>query len=123
MAQQSLYLLKHNLNGLQIISRINKNLINKNKLLIGKRYVGNSATTTSVSERIESSSTSRPTPPPVREPLDLSFSNTRDAYKSKTTNQLLRALLVLKLSSYDFLVHNHSKVLSLNLWFVFLKLI
>ncbi|CAM6031333.1 unnamed protein product, partial [Sphagnum compactum] len=60
-----------------------------------------------------SSSTSRPTPPPVREPLDLSFSNTRDAYKSKTTNQLLRALLVLKLSSYDFLVNNHSKLIKI----------
>lgn len=46
-----------------------------------------------------------------KEQLDLSFTNTRNAYKSKTTFELLRAMLVLKLSSYDILVKNHKKVL------------
>jgi len=45
------------------------------------------------------------------DPLDLTFSNTKEAYKSKTTFELVRALLVLKLSSYGFLVNNHAKVL------------
>ena len=44
------------------------------------------------------------------DPLDLTFSNTKEAYKSKTTWELMRALLVLKLSSYDFLINNHQKV-------------
>lgn len=58
----------------------------------------------------ESSSSS--SGPPNRDPLDLTFSNTKDAYKSKTTGELVRALVVLKLSSYDFLVFNHTKVSS-----------
>jgi hypothetical protein len=45
-----------------------------------------------------------------KDPLDLSFSNTKQVYKSKTTFELARALLVLKLSSFDFLIHNHKKV-------------
>ena len=45
-----------------------------------------------------------------RDPLDLTFSNTKEAYKSKTTGELTRALLVLKLSSYAFLINNHKRV-------------
>lgn len=45
-----------------------------------------------------------------KDPLDLTFSNTKEAYKSKTTSELIRALLVLKLSSYDVLINNHAKV-------------
>ena len=45
-----------------------------------------------------------------KDPLDLSFSNTKEAYKSKTTLELTRALLVLKLSSFNFLIANHRKV-------------
>ena len=45
-----------------------------------------------------------------KDPLDLTFSNTKQAYKSKTTLELIRALVVLKLSSYGFLIDNHAKV-------------
>lgn len=45
-----------------------------------------------------------------RDVLDLTFTDTRAAYKSKTNYELLRALIVLKLTSYDFLTRNHTKV-------------
>ncbi|GFQ89963.1 proline dehydrogenase 1, mitochondrial [Trichonephila clavata] len=49
---------------------------------------------------------------PQRDPLDLSFENTKDAFKSKTTWELFRAFLVLKLSTYSFLVENHEKLIA-----------
>ncbi|XP_013774417.1 proline dehydrogenase 1, mitochondrial-like [Limulus polyphemus] len=51
--------------------------------------------------------------PPERDPLDLTFENTQAAYKSKKTWELVRGLLVLKLSSYPYLVENHEKLLGL----------
>lgn len=48
-----------------------------------------------------------------KEPLDLTFSNTKEAYKSKTSAELIRTLFVLKLSSYDFLIENHPRVSAL----------
>lgn len=50
-----------------------------------------------------------------KDKLDLTFSNTKDAYKSKTTSELIRALLVLKLSSYDILINNHARVRKMSL--------
>lgn len=47
------------------------------------------------------------------DPLDLTFEDTKSAYKSKTTWELFRALLVLKLTKYDYLVENHQKLLKL----------
>ena len=46
------------------------------------------------------------------EKLDLTFTNTKEAYKSKKMSDLIRACLVLKLSSFDYLVQNHEKVIS-----------
>ena len=46
------------------------------------------------------------------EKLDLTFTDTKEAYKSKRTSELIRACLVLKLSSFDFLVQNHEKVIN-----------
>lgn len=45
-----------------------------------------------------------------KDELDLTFENTKDAYKSKTTSELIRALVVLKLSTYDYLVENNKRV-------------
>lgn len=45
------------------------------------------------------------------EKLDLTFSDTKEAYKSKRTSELIRACLVLKLSSFNYLVQNHEKVM------------
>lgn len=45
-----------------------------------------------------------------KDKLDLTFENTKDAYKSKTTWELIRALMVLKLSTYDFLAENNQQV-------------
>ncbi|KFM76765.1 Proline dehydrogenase 1, mitochondrial, partial [Stegodyphus mimosarum] len=42
-----------------------------------------------------------------RDELDLTFENTKDAYKSKTTWELVRALMVLKLTTFDYLVENN----------------
>lgn len=45
-----------------------------------------------------------------RDELDLTFENTKNAYKSKTTWELIRALTVLKLTTFDYLVENNQKV-------------
>ena len=45
-----------------------------------------------------------------KDPLDLTFSNPRDAYKSKRTSELIRGYVVLTLSSFDFLVENQERV-------------
>lgn len=45
-----------------------------------------------------------------KDDLDLTFENTKDAYKSKTTWELIRALTVLKLTTLDYLVENNQKV-------------
>lgn len=42
--------------------------------------------------------------------LDLTFTDSKEAYKSKKTSELIRAYLVLKLSSFDYIVLNHDKV-------------
>lgn len=49
-------------------------------------------------------------PPYTRDTLDLTFRDTKQAYKSKTTAELLRAVIVLYISSFDTLVYNHAKV-------------
>ena len=46
--------------------------------------------------------------------LDLTFTDTKEAYKSKKTSDLIRACLILKLSQFKFLVQNHEKVNDLN---------
>lgn len=46
--------------------------------------------------------------------LDLTFNNTRLAYKSKTLSELARNYLVLGLSSSDFLVRNNDKLMKLS---------
>lgn len=43
-------------------------------------------------------------------PIDFNSVDTVNAYKSKSIYDLIRALTVLKLTSYDFLVENHAKV-------------
>ena len=45
-----------------------------------------------------------------KDPLDMSFTNTKEAYKSKATSELMRAWFVLKLSSYSFIIDNNAKV-------------
>lgn len=51
--------------------------------------------------------------PPQRDPLDLSFNDARAAYKSKTTGELLRGYIVLKLSSNNWIVNNHQELMRL----------
>lgn len=51
-----------------------------------------------------------PVPKRRKDVLDLTFTNTKEAYKNKTSYELLRALVVLKLTSYDFVTNNHAKV-------------
>lgn len=42
--------------------------------------------------------------------ISVNFDQTRDAYKSKDTLELLRSLVVFKLCSYDFLVDKNQEV-------------
>lgn len=44
--------------------------------------------------------------------VSVSFEQTREAYKSKESLELLRSLLVFKLCSYDFLVERNQEVSS-----------
>lgn len=46
--------------------------------------------------------------------IHVDFEQTKEAYKSKGTAELLRGLLVLKLCSYDFLVDKNKEVKSFN---------
>ncbi|KAK7088799.1 proline dehydrogenase 1, mitochondrial-like isoform X2 [Littorina saxatilis] len=49
--------------------------------------------------------------PRIHPELDLSFNNAQEAYKSKRTSQLLRALLVFNLCSINVLVENQKQLL------------
>ncbi|KAI2799457.1 hypothetical protein BLOT_011358 [Blomia tropicalis] len=46
--------------------------------------------------------------------IDLTFSNTKQAYKSKRTYELFRGILVLTISQFDFIVQNHDKIIKLS---------
>ncbi|CAL8129248.1 unnamed protein product [Orchesella dallaii] len=59
-----------------------------------------------------------PTPPPgaitvERDKLDLSFTDARQAYRSKSTLEILRAWVVLRLCNVGFLVENNEKLMKL----------
>ncbi|UYV61265.1 PRODH, partial [Cordylochernes scorpioides] len=60
---------------------------------------------------VKTSSNSEQTP--QRDPLDLTFENTKAAFKSKTTSELIRALVVLRLCSFRFLIDNNEKLIKL----------
>lgn len=47
---------------------------------------------------------------PKRDPLDLTFANPEAAFKSKTTWEVVRALIVYHLCSSSYLVENNTKV-------------
>ncbi|KAH9493345.1 hypothetical protein DERF_014097 [Dermatophagoides farinae] len=47
----------------------------------------------------------------IRDKLDLTFSDTEQAYRSKTTFELIRAIAILYVSSFDTLVFNHDMLL------------
>ncbi|XP_023216644.1 proline dehydrogenase 1, mitochondrial-like [Centruroides sculpturatus] len=74
------------------------------------RCKSSSATVVTSETTVVSSQTERIRQP---DPLDLTFEDTKSAYKSKTTWELFRAFLVLKLTKYDYLVENHQKLLKL----------
>jgi proline dehydrogenase len=46
----------------------------------------------------------------IRDNLDLTFNDARQAYRSKSTWEILRAWIVFKLCSIDSLVENNDKV-------------
>lgn len=62
------------------------------------------------SSRRSLSTDSKTLPPRRLDPLDLTFRDTKQAYKSKTTYELLRAIFVLKISQFDYLVYNNAMV-------------
>ncbi|XP_013777730.2 proline dehydrogenase 1, mitochondrial-like [Limulus polyphemus] len=69
------------------------------------------SSSTVVSPETKGVGTAQNNEPPQRDPLDLTFENTKIAYKSKTSWELLRGLFVMKLSSYKVLVENNEKLL------------
>lgn len=52
----------------------------------------------------------RQAPTSGQSPLDLIFDNTEEAFRSKTTSEVLRAYLVFTLCSSTYLVENNMKV-------------
>ncbi|CAL1278097.1 unnamed protein product [Larinioides sclopetarius] len=87
-------------------------------LIIRKNFVGYSCTLwnsrfkSSIVSQNSTQTAENPGSSPQRDPLDLSFENTKNAFKSKTTWELFRAFLVLKLSTYSYLVENHEKLMA-----------
>lgn len=65
------------------------------------------------SSRRSLSTDSKTLPPRRLDPLDLTFRDTKQAYKSKTTYELLRAIFVLKISQFDYLVYNNAMLTKL----------
>ncbi|VVC94400.1 unnamed protein product, partial [Leptidea sinapis] len=47
------------------------------------------------------------TPPTSRDDLDLTFSNSKEAFKSKKTSELVRAYLVYQICSINWIVENN----------------
>ena len=54
--------------------------------------------------------TTKATPHPKHPDIDLTFENARESYRSKTTGEIVRALLVFNLCSVNFLVDNQKQV-------------
>jgi len=52
-------------------------------------------------------------PLPIRDQLDLTFCDARQAYRSKSTWEILRGIIVFKLCSIETLVENNQKLMSL----------
>ncbi|XP_067145460.1 proline dehydrogenase 1, mitochondrial-like [Centruroides vittatus] len=93
--------------GVKYFERYNCNCLKRDYVVckyLTKRLKSNSANVLSSQENVEEQ-------PSQKDPLDLTFSNTKDAYKSKKTLELLRGFIVLKLCSYDYLVENHQRLM------------
>lgn len=52
-------------------------------------------------------------PLPIRDTLDLTFNDARQAYRSKSTWEILRAYIVFKICSIEALVENNQKLMRL----------
>lgn len=69
------------------------------------------ATTTATSTTVgDKGKAQEPQKARIRDELDLSFSDARQAYRSKSTWEILRAWVVFKLCSINYLVENNDKV-------------
>jgi len=82
------------------------------------------ASSATTSETVpNNSSNNSPHTMKIRDNLDLSFNDARQAYRSKSTWEILRAWVVFKLCSVDYLVENNAKVskikLNMDIWNVY----
>lgn len=67
-----------------------------------------------------SSTTTKATASAVKlDTIDLTFKDTEQAYKSKKTSELVRAILVLYISSFDVIINNHVAV-SISLFYLYI---
>lgn len=96
------FLVCRSITKLNLRKQISRPLILSERWYLKSNVVSSPETTTSSPESNVTQSS--------KDPLDLSFENTVEAFKSKTTWEIIRAILVLRLSTIDYLVENHEKV-------------
>lgn len=85
-------------------------LINKNGYYNAKFLSSSSRIMSAAASSSSPNANSPSTKIGKRDPLDTSFNNPIDAFKSKTTVELIRAYLVYVLCSSEYLVENNMKV-------------
>lgn len=85
-----------------IICFIQNHQIHHHRHCHTRTFSSSSSTTTTTTTTVGKNS--------IRDKLDLTFSDTEQAYRSKTTFELIRAIAILYVSSFDTLVFNHDMV-------------
>ncbi|ODM98246.1 Proline dehydrogenase 1, mitochondrial [Orchesella cincta] len=71
------------------------------------RYKSTHAPTSIIAGKVPAAQSS----PPIRDQLDLTFNDARQAYRSKSTWEILRAFIVFRLCSVDYLVENNQRLM------------
>lgn len=76
-----------------------------------RRYKSTHAPTSIIADGAKSAAASEPAP--IRDQLDLTFNDARQAFRSKSTWEILRAYIVFKLCAVDYLVENNDRLMNL----------
>jgi len=78
-----------------------------------ERYQSTVASTSAGTTENKQEQQQQPYKPRIRDVLDLTFNDARQAYRSKSTGEILRAWIVFKLCGINFLVENNDKLMKL----------